>query len=222
MEKYFLNPDLTYTLYKMLYQIIDIFNNNGITYWASGGTFLGAVRNRGIIKWDDDLDLCVPYKFEKKVEKIFKNHPEFDYSTASLCHKIFYKKDKKEKGRNFSYPFCDIFYVHIEKDRYVCSVPSAKETWPNEYYIINDSFPLKEYNFGAYKIYGPKNYEEYFRRSYSDKWDKEGVISYDHQNERFVKKIVFQLTKSLKEPAFPFYYPGTIESFGNRDKWWSF
>lgn len=56
MENYILSSDDSFNLYKLLYRVVKILENNNITYQASGGTFLGAIRCKGIIKWDDDLD----------------------------------------------------------------------------------------------------------------------------------------------------------------------
>ena len=43
----------------LLYQLQQVCSRFGIRYFASGGTILGAVRHKGFIPWDDDIDLMM-------------------------------------------------------------------------------------------------------------------------------------------------------------------
>ena len=43
----------------LLYQLDQVCKKYGIKYYASGGTILGAERHKGMIPWDDDIDLMM-------------------------------------------------------------------------------------------------------------------------------------------------------------------
>ena len=49
---------------------IDIVcKNNGIEYYLLGGSAIGAIRHKGFIPWDDDIDLAMPRSdFNKLIE----------------------------------------------------------------------------------------------------------------------------------------------------------
>lgn len=51
-------------------EISDLLETNGIPYFAIGGTCLGAVRHRGFIPWDDDLDIAIPIEYYEKFLEI--------------------------------------------------------------------------------------------------------------------------------------------------------
>jgi cytidyltransferase-like protein len=53
-------------LYKAFKQVCD---DNGLRFFAIGGTAIGAVRHKGFIPWDDDIDVAMPrIDYEKFIE----------------------------------------------------------------------------------------------------------------------------------------------------------
>lgn len=77
------NPDgsdlrnMQLRMLEMLKYIDQICRENGIKYWLSSGTCLGAVRHGGFIPWDDDVDIeMLEEDYHKLVEILRRNETD--------------------------------------------------------------------------------------------------------------------------------------------------
>ncbi len=87
-------------MFDVLCLIDDICKENGIRYSLSGGTLLGAIRHKGFIPWDDDIDIMVPRSDYDKLIEIFNEKAK--EKNAPVCIKCY------ENDKDHSYTFAKI------------------------------------------------------------------------------------------------------------------
>ncbi|MGI6154260.1 MAG: glycosyltransferase [Christensenellaceae bacterium] len=69
---------------EILQEMVRICDKHSLKYYLYGGTLLGAVRHKGFIPWDDDMDIVMPRRDFNRFAKVCKTDlaPGYFYQTS--------------------------------------------------------------------------------------------------------------------------------------------
>ena len=81
----------------ILQSVVEFCENNGLRYFLCGGTLIGAIRHKGYIPWDDDIDIAMPRIDYDTFVKTF-NHSSSCYQVANI-----------DTDSNYTYAFAKVF-----------------------------------------------------------------------------------------------------------------
>ena len=119
---------------EILDEIVRICNKNDLKYYLVGGTLLGAVRHKGFIPWDDDLDIAMPrYDYDKFIEicktQLGEQYYLHSFETDDKYWLIFAKLRKKNTVLNER----NIAHLDVPKGIYVDIFPFDNAVNPNSF-----------------------------------------------------------------------------------------
>lgn len=77
----------------MVKRFVEVCEEHHLRYWMMGGTLLGAVRHKGFIPWDNDIDLAMP---RKDFDRLLEIGPE------AFQPPLFFQTPVTEQSRFFS------------------------------------------------------------------------------------------------------------------------
>lgn len=95
-EKEYLNiNEIQYIMLDILKDVINFCNKNNYHYILTGGSALGAIRHKGFIPWDDDMDIAMPR--EEYEQFIVHYRPKSDFLLLN-----------SQNTKNWLYPYTRI------------------------------------------------------------------------------------------------------------------
>ena len=153
----------------MLKVFDSICRKYNLLYWCSGGTLIGALRHKGFIPWDADLDVCMLRDDYNKLKKIvqkelpktmwFQDKSVDKYYTSDIgkIRDIYsdyadYKPETWHNGLQL-----DIF-IFTKKNDTVVPYKQFNDLKIRKYDFI---FPLKEEKFEGFNVYIPNQFMKY-------------------------------------------------------------
>ena len=192
-SNYYLNIEDAQSIYQIIKDLTDVLTYFQIPYYISSGTLLGAIRNKGILRWDEDADLQVLIESQNDVKN--KVIPAMATIGYEVVWRYFGPKFYLKNGKNlkilgnvsdpWKFPYIDIFFVEKINKKIFFKSEEARNHYPEEYWEENELYPLKLYQFGPLLVYGPNDPIKYLDRSYPN-WDKIGVIEVGHGDKVIV------------------------------------
>lgn len=110
--------------FKILREIDRICRKHNIDYFLSSGTLLGAVRHKGFIPWDDDLDIGMTRDSLKKFEQVIGEElsSEFFYQTNN-SDRYYFNSYPKIRSNSYSLIERTTKHLNIHKGAWVDIFP---------------------------------------------------------------------------------------------------
>ena len=117
-------------LIKTMSEFIKVCDRNGIEYIGAYGTVLGAIRHKGLIPWDDDIDVFMTRENYEKFLRLKKNLVGSGYEIVDLDDKGYYLPFAK---------FCDSQTTiwEVENLPFILETPNDDVGYKAEIALVN-------------------------------------------------------------------------------------
>lgn len=195
-----MNSKESHCLYQTFKDIHDVFKKNGVTYWVTCGTLLGAERHKGLIPWDDDGDLCVMKEDVPKLHKLVATFNRMGYTMEPIQDneedeekKECLGKDKASctwyiSSRSRHALAVDLFIMEQMgpivqySDPYWRTASEGKKC----VFLTEYLFPLTAVPFGNFWMYAPYNSIQHLNMCYGDDWSSKSYQEFSHRTGKWI------------------------------------
>lgn len=108
-----------------------ICEENNLRFYLTGGSLLGAIRHKGYIPWDDDIDIVMPMKDYRKFMDIVNQSGEYRvlnaYDNPEIFHSFYSRLVCPETNiKTWDYPYIESLGINIDIFP-LYGVPEGKE-----------------------------------------------------------------------------------------------
>lgn len=186
-------------LTNLLYELDSFLRKHEIEYTISYGTLLGAIRHRGFIPWDDDIDISMKRSEYNKLLKILKHKNKISDNIVA----------KGISLENSEIPFLKIINTEIETVEVVKGGVNKDNLWI-------DIFPIDYVPTYFKKIYYIYLYKFLRRCFYFSRYNEYGwvieakkcllnkiIFEYaKHKGSRYFSRKINQLSENIKKTNY--------------------
>ncbi len=202
---------------ELLKKFSEVCDAHGLRYYLDGGTLLGAVRHKGFIPWDDDVDVIMPREDYDKLFEIAQQvfEPPYFFQTV-FSEKRFFRTHAQlrhsettgfidiDKSKDINKGiFLDIFVLDGVADNAFLRFLHKWEIMLNRKLLTYQyDRKFQEINWIRKMLYFcvHRFFDSYPYKAFFDRFNKKVLARYSHRQTKLIGDLTLQWRKNVQWP----------------------